>query len=151
MSIIIDLKDTDSIVASVIHKLVENGNPPQTFATTLDWIQHAQNENRNAILYLEQLKQKSIPPPPPPSSPSSPPPPPPSSPNTIVLSRTVTTDNTIVASIAHQFVERAAFGKRKYGTTLERNDLTMLEWIQHAQEEHMDAILYLEKLRKLGT
>jgi hypothetical protein len=24
----------------------------------------------------------------------------------------------------------------------------MLDWIQHAQEEHMDAILYLEKLKK---
>jgi hypothetical protein len=27
----------------------------------------------------------------------------------------------------------------------------VLEWIQHAQEEHMDAILYLEKLKQEFT
>jgi hypothetical protein len=26
-----------------------------------------------------------------------------------------------------------------------------LEWLQHAQEEHMDAILYLEKLKQEFT
>jgi len=36
----------------------------------------------------------------------------------------------------------------KYGTNLDRTDLTVLDWIQHAQEEHMDAILYLEKLKQ---
>jgi hypothetical protein len=25
---------------------------------------------------------------------------------------------------------------------------TLLDWINHAQEEHMDAILYLEKIKK---
>ena len=38
---------------------------------------------------------------------------------------------------------------KKYGTNLDRTDLSILEWIQHAQEEHMDAILYLEKLKQL--
>lgn len=39
-------------------------------------------------------------------------------------------------------------GKKKYGTDLDRTDLSILEWIQHVQEEHMDVILYLEKLKQ---
>ena len=56
--------------------------------------------------------------------------------------------DSIVFSIISQFVERSKIGKEKYGTTLDREDLSILEWIQHAQEEHMDAILYLGKLKK---
>ena len=39
-------------------------------------------------------------------------------------------------------------GKKKYGTDLDREDLKPHDWIQHAQEELMDGILYLEKLKK---
>jgi len=59
--------------------------------------------------------------------------------------------DSVVLSVIDKFIDRAEFGKRKYGTDLDRNDLTMLEWINHAQEEHMDAILYLEKIRILET
>ncbi len=31
---------------------------------------------------------------------------------------------------------------------MDRNDLSPLEWLQHLQEELMDATLYLEKLKK---
>lgn len=55
--------------------------------------------------------------------------------------------DSIVTAIIQRFTERAEMGKKKYGTDLDRTDLTVLEWIQHAQEEHMDAILYLEKLK----
>ena len=55
--------------------------------------------------------------------------------------------DSIVFSIVSQFVKRSEIGKSKYGTTIDRTDLSVLEWIQHAQEEHMDAILYLEKLK----
>ena len=55
--------------------------------------------------------------------------------------------DSIVFSIVSQFIKRSEIGKSKYGTTLDRTDLSVLEWIQHAQEEHMDAILYLEKLK----
>ena len=41
---------------------------------------------------------------------------------------------------------RAALGKKKYGTTMERDDLTPLDWPKHAQEEAMDLAVYLEKL-----
>lgn len=38
-------------------------------------------------------------------------------------------------------------GRKKYGTTMERTDLTAPQWLQHAQEEAMDFAIYLEKLR----
>ncbi len=56
--------------------------------------------------------------------------------------------DSIVSAVIDKFATRAAFGKAKYGTDLDRTDLSVLDWIQHAQEEHMDAILYLEKLKK---
>jgi len=59
--------------------------------------------------------------------------------------------DSVVSSVLGKFINRARFGKEKYGTDLDREDLTLLEWINHAQEEHMDAILYLEKIRKVET
>jgi hypothetical protein len=56
--------------------------------------------------------------------------------------------DSIVQSVLEAFLKRAELGKRKYGTDLDRTDLCVADWIQHAQEEHMDAILYLEKLKK---
>jgi glycosyl transferase, family 25 len=55
--------------------------------------------------------------------------------------------DSIVNSVISAFIGRSNFGLQKYGTTLDRDDLSALDWIQHAQEEHMDAILYLEKLK----
>ena len=42
--------------------------------------------------------------------------------------------------------ERAKVGKAKYGVTMERMDLTLLEWLQHLQEELMDAAVYVQRL-----
>ena len=56
--------------------------------------------------------------------------------------------DSIVTSIIKQFEERSAAGKTKYGTDLDRTDLSLLEWVEHAKQEHMDAILYLEKLKQ---
>ena len=61
---------------------------------------------------------------------------------------TKTNTDSVVYSIISQFKQRADFGMKKYGVNLDRTDLSVLEWIQHAQEEHMDAILYLEKLKQ---
>lgn len=36
---------------------------------------------------------------------------------------------------------------KKYGTTLEGNQLPLIEWMNHLQEELMDATLYVEKLK----
>jgi hypothetical protein len=56
--------------------------------------------------------------------------------------------DSIVRSIIAKFEKRAQMGKEKYGTNLDREDLTTLQWIEHAQDELMDGILYLEKLKK---
>jgi hypothetical protein len=56
--------------------------------------------------------------------------------------------DSIVRAIIHKFIERAELGKKKYGTDLDRTDLMPKDWIQHAQEELMDGILYLEKLKQ---
>lgn len=53
----------------------------------------------------------------------------------------------IVQTVVERFQQRSEFGIRKYGTTLEDNKLPFLAWVQHMQEELMDAILYLEKLK----
>ena len=63
--------------------------------------------------------------------------------------RTVHATDSIVDSVIDQFIIRARFGKDKYGTDLDREDLSVLDWIEHAKQEHMDAILYLEKLEKI--
>lgn len=59
--------------------------------------------------------------------------------------------DSIVSSVIKKFEKRAKFGKEKYGTDMDREDLTLLDWIKHAQEEHMDAIIYLEKIQKMAA
>lgn len=58
------------------------------------------------------------------------------------------TEDTVVASVVSAFLERSRAGQLKYGTTLDRTDLSPLQWAQHMQEELMDAILYLERLKR---
>jgi hypothetical protein len=54
----------------------------------------------------------------------------------------------IVNSVIDKFLHRSRVGIEKYGTTLERNDLSLDEWINHAQEEAMDLCLYLTKIKE---
>lgn len=53
----------------------------------------------------------------------------------------------IVEIVKERFTQRSDEGIRKYGTTLERNDLEWLDWITHLQEELMDAVLYIERIK----
>ena len=53
----------------------------------------------------------------------------------------------IVLRVLARFNERSQVGIAKYNTTLERTDLSTLEWLTHAQEEAMDFVLYLERLK----
>jgi hypothetical protein len=57
--------------------------------------------------------------------------------------------DSIVESVIDKFKQRSEVGIKKYNTTLDRSDLTKKDWIQHAQEEAMDFILYLEKLKTI--
>jgi succinate dehydrogenase flavin-adding protein (antitoxin of CptAB toxin-antitoxin module) len=52
-----------------------------------------------------------------------------------------------VQSVKEKFEQRSQTGIRKYNTTLEREDLDFLDWLNHLQEELMDATLYIEKLK----
>jgi predicted RNase H-like nuclease (RuvC/YqgF family) len=56
--------------------------------------------------------------------------------------------DSIVSEIIQQYQIRAEFGEKKYGVTLDREDLSTLDWIEHAKQEAMDLTLYLEKLKK---
>ena len=59
--------------------------------------------------------------------------------------------DSVVTSVVEKFKQRSEFGQRKYGTNLDRTDLSFLQWTTHMQEELMDAILYLEKLKKCSS
>lgn len=52
-----------------------------------------------------------------------------------------------VQAVKDKFEQRSQTGIRKYNTTLEREDLNFLEWLEHLQEELMDATLYVERLK----
>ncbi|WWA79552.1 hypothetical protein Kintu_gp60 [Xanthomonas phage Kintu] len=52
----------------------------------------------------------------------------------------------IEMAVAEKLQKRAAVGLGKYGVTMERTDLSRLDWLIHAQEEAMDLAVYLERL-----
>jgi len=52
-----------------------------------------------------------------------------------------------VENVIKQLRDREEEGLRKYGVSTERTDLTTLQWLQHLQEELMDASVYIEKLK----
>ena len=59
------------------------------------------------------------------------------------------TPDSIVQTIVDKFIARAKMGEEKYGVTLDREDLSIEDYINHALEEHMDAILYLQKVKTM--
>ena len=52
-----------------------------------------------------------------------------------------------VEKVITQLRDREEEGLRKYGVNTERTDLSTLQWLQHLQEELMDASVYIEKLK----
>jgi hypothetical protein len=50
-----------------------------------------------------------------------------------------------------KILDRAEVGENKYGKTMERTDLSTIDWVKHAQEEAMDLAVYLEKILELLT
>ena len=57
--------------------------------------------------------------------------------------------SSIEEQVCFKILKRSEIGKEKYGTTMERDDLSRLEWLKHAQEEAMDFCVYLQKLIEL--
>ncbi len=54
--------------------------------------------------------------------------------------------STIEDLVITRIRERADLGLKKYGTTMERQDLSHQDWLRHAQEEALDLAIYLERL-----
>jgi len=58
------------------------------------------------------------------------------------------TPDSIVQTIIERFVERAKFGEKKYGTNLDRKDLSLEDWLEHSIQEKLDDILYMQRALK---
>lgn len=56
-------------------------------------------------------------------------------------------NDSVVEQVIDSFNNRSKVGIEKYGTTLDRDDLSLLQWLTHLQEELMDATLYIQKLK----
>lgn len=54
----------------------------------------------------------------------------------------------IVESVVKKFRDRSNVGFKKYGTTLEDNNTD--DFLNHLQEELMDAVNYIEKLKSIN-
>ena len=58
--------------------------------------------------------------------------------------------SSIESKVCKKINDRAEVGVKKYGTTMERKDLSLGAWINHLQEELMDAAVYTEKILDSG-
>ena len=56
-------------------------------------------------------------------------------------------EDTIVSSVMFQLAQRSMVGQKKYGTTLDDNDTD--DFLEHLKQELLDAVLYIEKLKRL--
>jgi hypothetical protein len=52
----------------------------------------------------------------------------------------------ILYTIIDDLLAREDKGLKEYGTTMDRTDLTEIDWLQHAYEEALDLSIYLKKL-----
>jgi hypothetical protein len=63
--------------------------------------------------------------------------------------RQILKTDSIVDATIDKFIDRSRVGKLKYNTDLDRDDLSLEEWIEHSIEEAMDLILYLQKIKQV--
>lgn len=56
--------------------------------------------------------------------------------------------DSIVEAVRQKLKDRSEVGLMKYGTTMDRTDLSFDDWLKHAQEEAMDLCVYLEKIMR---
>lgn len=57
----------------------------------------------------------------------------------------------VIKSVVDNFVKRSDVGFKKYGVTLADDDAPLVAWLNHLQEELMDAVNYIEKLKHSAT
>jgi hypothetical protein len=55
----------------------------------------------------------------------------------------------VIKSVVKKFINRSDVGYKKYGVTLNKDDQPLDTWLQHIQEELMDAVNYIEKTRRV--
>jgi hypothetical protein len=55
----------------------------------------------------------------------------------------------VVERVVDKFISRSDIGFKKYGVTLEQDQSRIFEWLNHLQEELMDAVLYLQKAKEV--
>lgn len=56
-------------------------------------------------------------------------------------------DDPNVLSVVEKFKARSRVGYLKYNTNTTRQDLSTLDWLNHLQDELMDATIYVEVLK----
>ena len=54
----------------------------------------------------------------------------------------------VVERVVDKFVSRSDVGFAKYGVTLNDDKSNLFAWINHLQEELMDAVLYIQTARE---
>lgn len=57
-------------------------------------------------------------------------------------------DLEVEEAVIEEIRKRRDAGRKKYGVSMERDDLTVEQWIQHSKEEALDFAIYLEKLKR---
>lgn len=57
----------------------------------------------------------------------------------------------VVERVVDKFIDRSDIGFKKYKVTLEDDHSDLFAWINHLQEELMDATLYLQKLKETAS
>lgn len=53
--------------------------------------------------------------------------------------------DSVVAAVRADLLQRSELGIAKYGVTLDRKDLNLRDWLQHAYEETLDQANYLKR------
>jgi hypothetical protein len=53
--------------------------------------------------------------------------------------------DSVVSKVVKEFQDRSDLGIKKYGTTLDKNELPLRDWLVHAKEEMMDQLLYIQR------
>ena len=60
-------------------------------------------------------------------------------------------EDKIIKKVVEKILQRSEAGYKKYGVGLDKDDQTLDTWLNHLQEELMDAVLYLQKLKESST
>jgi len=63
----------------------------------------------------------------------------------------ITFRDPVVENVVDKFVSRSDVGFAKYGKTLRDDKSDMHTWLNHFQEELMDAVLYVQRLKEEVT